>query len=163
MKRKTTLSAMEQQQLRTRRNLSTEDNDSVMVLDAIDLNLAPFYHTSRRFTRNSIRSNVVPSYVDGHYIFHANNINHINADQTSRRVVENNRRNLYHNLTRIVIEEGMESEALTCSICLAELSVGSKATRLPCSHFYHEECVMKWLDRSNTCPLCRQIVSNVSS
>ncbi|AES69224.1 zinc finger, C3HC4 type (RING finger) protein [Medicago truncatula] len=56
----------------------------------------------------------------------------------------------------------MKSKALTCSICLVDLSVGSIAIQLSCSHLYHEECVVKWLDRSNTFPLCRRIVSDFS-
>ncbi|AES69216.1 putative aminoacyltransferase, E1 ubiquitin-activating enzyme [Medicago truncatula] len=154
---------MEQHQRRTRRSVFIEDNDSVMILDAIDLNPPPLYHTltrnpSRRFTRNLIRSTTTTPYIDGHYIFHV--INHINENHTSRR---SGVRHVYHNLPRVEIEEGMKCEALMCSICLVELSVGSKAIRLPCSHIYHDECIMKWLDRSNTCPMCRQSVSHTSS
>ncbi|AES69219.1 anaphase-promoting complex subunit 11 RING-H2 finger protein [Medicago truncatula] len=59
------------------------------------------------------------------------------------------------------LEEGKGSEAMMCSICLAELLVGSQATRFPCSHLYDEGCIMKWLGRSNTCPMCRQILPNM--
>jgi hypothetical protein len=67
---------------------------------------------------------------------------------------------MIHELERIKIEEQMiEYEAMTCSVCLVELSVVSKAIQLPnpCSHVYHEECIMKWLNRSNTCPMCRPV------
>nr|GMC54485.1 E3 ubiquitin-protein ligase RNF181-like [Ipomoea batatas] len=40
----------------------------------------------------------------------------------------------------------------TCSICLEGLV---KATRMPCSHVFHERCIVRWLKRSNECPLCR--------
>jgi len=65
--------------------------------------------------------------------------------------------------SKIEIDEGMKSEALTCSICLEDLSVESIAIQLSCSHLYHEECIVKWLDRSNTCPSCHRIVSDFSS
>ncbi|KAH7863285.1 hypothetical protein Vadar_015722 [Vaccinium darrowii] len=45
-----------------------------------------------------------------------------------------------------------------CSICLEEFVVGSRVARLPCSHLYHGDCVLKWLKRSNACPLCRQFL-----
>nr|GMC56318.1 E3 ubiquitin-protein ligase RING1-like [Ipomoea batatas] len=40
----------------------------------------------------------------------------------------------------------------TCSICLGGLI---KATRMPCSHVFHQRCIVRWLKRSNECPLCR--------
>ncbi|KAH7550344.1 hypothetical protein JRO89_XS13G0174700 [Xanthoceras sorbifolium] len=45
-----------------------------------------------------------------------------------------------------------------CSICLKEYQVGLEVTRLPCSHVYHPDCIVKWLETSPMCPLCRQPV-----
>ncbi|GAB2260252.1 hypothetical protein Droror1_Dr00011107 [Drosera rotundifolia] len=47
----------------------------------------------------------------------------------------------------------------TCVMCLEDFEEGSSTrrwlTRLPCSHVYHSECIMKWLEKSCCCPLCR--------
>ncbi|XP_031269022.1 RING-H2 finger protein ATL78-like [Pistacia vera] len=42
-----------------------------------------------------------------------------------------------------------------CVICLEEISIGSEATCMPCSHVYHQDCIVNWLEKSNLCPLCR--------
>lgn len=42
-----------------------------------------------------------------------------------------------------------------CMVCLEELSVGSEVARMPCSHVYHDGCIVKWLRESHMCPLCR--------
>ena len=42
-----------------------------------------------------------------------------------------------------------------CTICLDEFCVGSEVTRMPCSHVYHQDCIVEWLKMSNLCPLCR--------
>ena len=42
-----------------------------------------------------------------------------------------------------------------CVICLEEISDGLKASRMPCSHVYHQDCIFSWLEKSNLCPLCR--------
>jgi len=43
----------------------------------------------------------------------------------------------------------------SCSICLEQLSVGDFATRLPCGHLFHENCIKSWLRSGNQCPVCR--------
>ncbi|CAM1511158.1 Fc.00g086710.m01.CDS01 [Cosmosporella sp. VM-42] len=42
-----------------------------------------------------------------------------------------------------------------CSICIDELKEGETAVYLPCKHFFHEACVVLWLQEHNTCPICR--------
>ena len=47
-----------------------------------------------------------------------------------------------------------------CSICLGELSFEGcddhqKVVEMPCSHVYHKDCVVRWLETSHFCPLCR--------
>ncbi|KAJ4867277.1 RING/U-box superfamily protein [Raphanus sativus] len=57
----------------------------------------------------------------------------------------------------------METEP--CSICLDNLGVsrGSNSkhgvpTRMTCSHVFHDGCLLVWLQRRNTCPLCRTVL-----
>ncbi|AES69209.1 putative transcription factor C2H2 family [Medicago truncatula] len=127
-------------------------SDHVMILDAVDLNLARPHHTHA--TNRSTRFTLLRPYVVRHH-------NLSNEVQTTTRNTETIERHSYRYLSKIRVEEGMESEEMMCSICLVELLVGTQATRLWCSHLYHEGCIMKWLCRSNTCPLCRQIVQNM--
>jgi len=44
-----------------------------------------------------------------------------------------------------------------CPICLApnENLNDEKFLTLPCGHDFHDECILPWLNRTNTCPLCR--------
>ncbi|KAL4612616.1 hypothetical protein ACB092_08G213200 [Castanea dentata] len=42
-----------------------------------------------------------------------------------------------------------------CAVCLDEFSIGSEARRMPCSHIYHQDCIVLWLGTSNLCPMCR--------
>ncbi|ESQ38242.1 hypothetical protein EUTSA_v10029381mg [Eutrema salsugineum] len=60
-------------------------------------------------------------------------------------------------------EELKSMETEPCSICLDELS-GSNSkktgvpTRMTCSHVFHDRCLIEWLQRKNTCPLCRSVL-----
>jgi hypothetical protein len=43
-----------------------------------------------------------------------------------------------------------------CFICMDTIDV---MVKLPCNHFIHQSCYIKWRDQQkNTCPLCRSIV-----
>ncbi|XP_042483956.1 E3 ubiquitin-protein ligase RNF165-like [Macadamia integrifolia] len=59
------------------------------------------------------------------------------------------------------IEEGSSSSSSsteTCMICMDEYVRGVDVARLPCSHLFHGECIVKWLERKNSCPLCRSLL-----
>ncbi|XP_034672532.1 NEP1-interacting protein-like 1 [Vitis riparia] len=50
-----------------------------------------------------------------------------------------------------------------CIICLEEFATESEVSRMPCSHVYHEDCIIEWLERSQMCPLCRFKMPAISS
>ncbi|MCD9639269.1 hypothetical protein HAX54_023677 [Datura stramonium] len=49
----------------------------------------------------------------------------------------------------------IQESSKNCPICMDELEIDSEASQLPCKHFFHNDCIVPWLNRSNTCPLCR--------
>jgi hypothetical protein len=48
-----------------------------------------------------------------------------------------------------------EAEALACAICKDMVNIGEMATKLPCGHEYHGDCIVPWLGSRNSCPVCR--------
>ncbi|XP_072989567.1 uncharacterized protein [Typha latifolia] len=42
-----------------------------------------------------------------------------------------------------------------CAVCADVFEATADARRLPCGHVYHYDCVVPWLLRRNSCPLCR--------
>eukprot|EP00002_Diphylleia_rotans_P013022 TRINITY_DN2536_c0_g1_i1.p1 TRINITY_DN2536_c0_g1~~TRINITY_DN2536_c0_g1_i1.p1 ORF type:complete len:266 (-),score=50.86 TRINITY_DN2536_c0_g1_i1:596-1393(-) len=61
--------------------------------------------------------------------------------------------------TRSLLEKDLallEAGDDECVVCHENYHVGEKVTYLPsCSHFFHVACIRPWLERSDTCPLCR--------
>ncbi|KAL2488333.1 uncharacterized protein Fot_41625 [Forsythia ovata] len=45
-----------------------------------------------------------------------------------------------------------------CCICLDKPCVGEEISILPCLHAYHSKCIIRWLELSVLCPLCRKPV-----
>jgi hypothetical protein len=53
------------------------------------------------------------------------------------------------------VQIASEDQALVCAICKDMVGVGETATKLPCGHEYHGDCIVPWLGSRNTCPVCR--------
>ena len=45
-----------------------------------------------------------------------------------------------------------------CSICLEVMCRGDSVLQLGCDHLFHASCLLKWLGRSASCPLCKEPV-----
>ncbi|KAK8931157.1 E3 ubiquitin-protein ligase [Platanthera zijinensis] len=57
-------------------------------------------------------------------------------------------------------ERIVSSEDAACCICLVTYAENDVLRELPCTHFFHAECVDKWLKINALCPLCKYIVVN---
>ena len=44
---------------------------------------------------------------------------------------------------------------MDCSICYNVVDTTTNNCTLSCSHSFHLRCMMKWMDKAETCPLCR--------
>ena len=52
-------------------------------------------------------------------------------------------------------EKDGKYELPNCCICLDEIALGEKTILLPCGHMFHSDCIVTWLKKNNTCPMCR--------
>ncbi|KAF4727083.1 hypothetical protein FOZ63_030526, partial [Perkinsus olseni] len=61
--------------------------------------------------------------------------------------------------TEMKADDLIESSDEECSICTLEFekeeAEDSDCTSLPCGHFFHRDCLVPWLEKSDSCPVCR--------
>jgi hypothetical protein len=57
-------------------------------------------------------------------------------------------------------EEKIKDEENECSICLENIEESSKKI-VRCGHIFHGECIGKWLEGHDKCPLCIQTIVEV--
>lgn len=61
------------------------------------------------------------------------------------------------------IEKSSELDDVAhCSICLSDFEEGEKLVRLPCSHIFHQDCVLSWTSNHVRCPLCNFDLESVA-
>nr|NP_649859.1 iruka [Drosophila melanogaster]Q9VHI7.1 RecName: Full=E3 ubiquitin-protein ligase Iruka [Drosophila melanogaster]ACL88784.1 CG11982-PA [synthetic construct]AAF54321.1 iruka [Drosophila melanogaster]AAK93431.1 LD47007p [Drosophila melanogaster]AOQ08395.1 CG11982-RA [synthetic construct] len=49
---------------------------------------------------------------------------------------------------------------IQCSICWDDFKIDETVRKLPCSHLYHENCIVPWLNLHSTCPICRKSLAD---
>eukprot|EP01130_Rhizamoeba_saxonica_P016105 TRINITY_DN7373_c0_g1_i1.p2 TRINITY_DN7373_c0_g1~~TRINITY_DN7373_c0_g1_i1.p2 ORF type:complete len:112 (-),score=23.05 TRINITY_DN7373_c0_g1_i1:62-397(-) len=42
-----------------------------------------------------------------------------------------------------------------CVVCADQFVDDDEAHKLDCNHIYHVDCIIPWLTKHNTCPVCR--------
>ncbi|TVU17236.1 hypothetical protein EJB05_33255 [Eragrostis curvula] len=60
-------------------------------------------------------------------------------------------------------ERAVSADDAVCCICLARYVDNDDLRMLPCSHFFHKDCVDKWLKINALCPLCKAEIDGVST
>ncbi|CAD5209746.1 unnamed protein product [Bursaphelenchus xylophilus] len=55
------------------------------------------------------------------------------------------------NVTQIHVDNGTQ-----CTTCMDTFDLGQEVAQLDCKHIYHKDCLVPWLERQKTCPICRQ-------
>ena len=51
--------------------------------------------------------------------------------------------------------EDVERVGRTCIICRDDMAAGESLKKLACGHVFHLSCLQSWLERQQTCPICR--------
>ncbi|KAF3918703.1 hypothetical protein AA313_de0207957 [Arthrobotrys entomopaga] len=59
------------------------------------------------------------------------------------------------NLPKVKVTQEQVDEGTECVICQDEYKSDEEVVKLPCKHLYHEECVKRWLETHDACPICR--------
>ncbi|XP_043940224.1 E3 ubiquitin-protein ligase RNF181 isoform X2 [Protopterus annectens] len=58
-------------------------------------------------------------------------------------------------LPNVIIKPCQADKGLKCPVCLLEFEEEETVKKMPCEHFFHSGCILPWLGKTNSCPLCR--------
>ncbi|XP_077999326.1 E3 ubiquitin-protein ligase RNF181-like [Glandiceps talaboti] len=56
-------------------------------------------------------------------------------------------------IVKITAEEARSGKR--CPVCLIEYDIYDETKQLPCKHQFHPGCILPWLKKTNSCPVCR--------
>ncbi|MEN2497891.1 MAG: hypothetical protein MHMPM18_002222 [Marteilia pararefringens] len=52
-------------------------------------------------------------------------------------------------------KEGHHNE---CPVCLEAFADDERIRILACRHTFHSDCIITWLERNTSCPMCRKLI-----
>ncbi|XP_010689727.2 RING-H2 finger protein ATL68 [Beta vulgaris subsp. vulgaris] len=53
------------------------------------------------------------------------------------------------------MEKHRDEEKKSCAICLEDFEPREEVMLTPCTHMFHEECIVPWVKEHGKCPVCR--------
>ena len=127
---------------------------------------------------NSVTSGMNFNFNNGFFNGGFNNVNNINIGNYGNNNIASENNEEYMNQNELFIEKkkkfileldefqfkhlekysALKEEK--CPICLQKYKGADMIKEFPCKHIFHKECIFKWLNKSNVCPLCKYDISD---
>ncbi|RWS18027.1 E3 ubiquitin-protein ligase RNF115-like isoform X1 [Dinothrombium tinctorium] len=63
----------------------------------------------------------------------------------------------------VKITQDQVDKNLQCTVCMEDYKLAEDVKKLPCTHVYHHECIVPWLEMHGTCPICRKLLNTNAS
>jgi len=60
--------------------------------------------------------------------------------------------------TSVLYSRTIKQEDTKCNICLTDYKNNDNVINLKCDHHFHKECLVKWININEICPLCKKII-----
>ncbi|KAJ6740342.1 E3 UBIQUITIN-PROTEIN LIGASE MBR2-LIKE [Salix purpurea] len=68
---------------------------------------------------------------------------------------------LKHWKYRAVVDDGSDTEDEPCCICQEAYAAEDDLGKLKCGHGFHFNCIKRWLEEKNNCPICKKAAVDV--
>lgn len=62
----------------------------------------------------------------------------------------------FHSLLLCHLHMDDTNPNVICPICYNALAFFDVISELTCKHKFHNDCIIKWISKNNSCPLCRK-------
>ena len=76
-----------------------------------------------------------------------------NVSQPNRIATDND---INYFCTEETVTVDREESPDTRCFCLDTPTIGDSVLTLPCSHWFHKDCIRNWLKRDKSCPICKK-------
>ncbi|CAH9126932.1 unnamed protein product [Cuscuta epithymum] len=90
---------------------------------------------------------------------HGNPQNQINQSKLTadgqEKVLCKLKKEKYNPAARTAIPKERDENWKRCSVCLEDFEPREEVTLTPCRHMFHEDCIVPWVTKEGSCPVCR--------
>ncbi|KAL2544150.1 RING/U-box superfamily protein [Forsythia ovata] len=81
----------------------------------------------------------------------------ISNELEATKEVEDEKSNTLKKSSEVVVSPLLDEEDV-CPTCLEEYDSENPRIITKCDHHFHLSCILEWMERSDTCPVCEQIM-----
>eukprot|EP00445_Apocalathium_hangoei_P040743 CAMPEP_0203971724 /NCGR_PEP_ID=MMETSP0359-20131031/98623_1 /ASSEMBLY_ACC=CAM_ASM_000338 /TAXON_ID=268821 /ORGANISM="Scrippsiella Hangoei, Strain SHTV-5" /LENGTH=214 /DNA_ID=CAMNT_0050909709 /DNA_START=5 /DNA_END=649 /DNA_ORIENTATION=+ len=107
----------------------------------------------QRRSRNS-RPRAQPGGIDWMATFDDRYNEALNERMLQEVLEQSKKAHLLTGLPREKYDCSHHGDLVECELCLEDYQEGEEVLRMPCMHFFHSKCVLPWMQKSYTCPVC---------
>jgi len=69
----------------------------------------------------------------------------------------------FKNLLGLGLFGSSDEEEINCPICLEEYTEEDVLRKMPCDHYFHQDCIDPWMEKHSDCPICKQNIRDGES
>lgn len=68
---------------------------------------------------------------------------------------------LIDSLPEMTVDENskLPKDKNECIICMSSFQINEKVKIMPCTHFFHTDCIRQWFRENDSCPICKNVVN----
>ncbi|XP_047314931.1 E3 ubiquitin-protein ligase RNF38-like [Impatiens glandulifera] len=78
--------------------------------------------------------------------------------KTSVRSLATRLSSFYRKDATSTLEEEEDDGKSSCVVCLEDFKPYENVMTTPCSHMFHEDCILPWMKSNGKCPVCRAVI-----
>lgn len=104
---------------------------------------------------NTIPNEIVSNQINSNELYLENNIN---SNYDLEKIIDLSIKDYIDKNSNKISYTNLKDKDDECIICYENFDENNEILIFKCKHYFHRECIIKWLKKNNNCPICQDII-----